>query len=365
MKNFDSMFGGQKTATPTPGVEVLTMPTVQVNQTALVTATKPQLPTVIEDIGKSSTDKVNQLAEQVLNKVKGSDLGSLGKGVTDILALTESVDLKTIPAEDGDGLIGKLVSKFKYTRTQMISKFEDVNTQVEKIADNLRSELVKIRDENKWLDDLYQANLQEVHALQANVEQLKTILSQQVAYVESLKAQSDQSMDHAQLVQDEVNVQTRIERQIDRLERFVQIGMMDAPDIRSMQKNNVDTESTFRDIIEVTLPLWRRQLAEALQAAKQQRRAELGNAIADRNNELMRRRADILHDASIKTAQLSQRSSVADTETLEYTQTKLIDRLKQVKAIEQQGRTQRQADAQKMLASREALRNEMRSWGQQ
>lgn len=329
---------------------------------------KPQLPASIEEIGRNSTSKINKISEQVLNKVKVGDTGGLGKGITDILSLTATVDMSKL--EEGDpGLVGKITNLFKQTRVKVLAQYEDVNQQVERIANDLKKELVEMQVENKWLEQLYQENIKEIITMKDDVENLRELHQRQVAYVNSLRQAPDTNMDdtekmqHAQLINDEANIQDRIERQIDRLERLIQIGMMDAPDIRSLQKNNFDTTASFNDIIDVTLPLWKRQLTMALQAARNLNRAKLGNAIADRNNDLMRKRADLMHDASIQTAQLSQRSSVADTDTLEYTQAKLIDRLGQVKQIEANGRAQRQADSQKIAANREQLRLEMKNWG--
>ena len=367
MTDFSNMFGAKPTITKTNPInlcpEIVTpvanLPAVRQN---FGVATKPQLPTNIEEIGRTSTSKINKISEQVLNKVKVGDTGGLGKGITDILSLTATVD--TSKFEEGDeGFVGKITNLFKQTKVKVLAQYEDVNQQIERIANDLKQELVAMEVENKWLEELYQENIAEIRTMKGEVETLRELLQRQTSYVESLRQVQDDSMEHAQKINDEVNIQTRIERQIDRMERLIQIGIMDAPDIRSLQKNNFDTKASFNDIIDVTLPLWKRQLTMALQAARSLNRAKLGNAIADRNNELMRKRADLMHDASIQTAQLSQRSSVADTETLEYTQAKLIDRLNQVKQIEAQGRAKRQADAQKIAANREQLRLEMKNWG--
>jgi uncharacterized protein YaaN involved in tellurite resistance len=335
--------------------------TPQVQNTALAVV-KPQLPANIEEIGRASSSKINKISEGLLNKVKVGDTGGLGKGITDILSLTATVDMSKI--DDGDpGFMGKITNMFKQTKVKVLAQYEDVNKQVERIANDLKGELTAIQVENKWLEEMYQENIKEIRSMKGEVETLRHLLAQQTAYVEALRQKQDDSMEHAQLINDEVNNQQRLEKHIDRMERLIQIGIMDAPDIRSLQKSNIDTAGSFNDIIDVTLPLWKRQLTLALQASRALKRAELGNAIADRNNDLMRKRADLMHESSIKTAQLTQRSSVADTDTLEYTQAKLIDRLNQVKQIEQNGRAQRAQDAQKIAANREQLRIEMQNWG--
>lgn len=359
MSKFGDMFGAAPTKPATVATTTINLEPAQ--QHALVIA-KPQLPASIEEIGRVSTAKINKISENVLNKVKVGDTGGLGKGITDILSLTATVDMSKIDNED-PGVFGKITNLFKQTKVKILAQYEDVNQQVERIANSLQGELKLMDDENKWLEEMYQENLAEIRNMKADVETLQQMKAKQDAYVTQLKQKNDPSMEHAQLINDEVNTLIRIEKHIDRLERLIQIGIMDAPDIRSLQKSNQDTKGSFTDIIDVTLPLWKRQLTLALQAHRALKRAEMGNAIADRNNELMKKRADLMHDSSIKTAQLSQRSSVADTETLEYTQNKLIDRLNQVKQIETNGRAQRAQDAQKIAANREQLRLEMQSWG--
>lgn len=363
--NFGSMFGnaaGKPTATQTPPVNLNAQFFETPTQTRALVVQKPQLPANIEEIGRTSSSKINQISESLLNKVKVGDTGGLGKGITDILSLTATVDMSKID-NDEPGLLGKITNVFKQTRVKVLAQYEDVNKQIERIVNDLKGELAAMNVENKWLEEMYQENLREIHQMKIDVENLRQLYAQQNDYVTSLRNAGDDSMEHAQKINDEVNNLTRIEKHIDRMERLIQIGIMDAPDIRSLQKNNIDTLSDFNDIIDVTMPMWKRQLTLALQAARSLKRAELGNAIKDRNNDLMRKRADLMHDASIKTAQLAQRSSVADTDTLEYTQAKLIDRLNQVKQIEKNGREQRVNDAKKIAANREALRLEMKNWG--
>lgn len=364
MGNFSNMFE-RSPATITAAAVLTPSPTVTLEvgvptRNALVVV-KPQLPANIEEIGRTGTTKINKISEQVLAKVKTADTGKLGSGITDILSLTATVDMSKIE-EGTPGLIGSLTNLFKRTRVKVLAQYEDVNKQVERIATELKGELQAMQAENKWLEEMYNENLTEIRSMKNDLDDLRELLVQQQKYVEHLRATLDESMESAQKIQDEANNQIRIERHIDRLERLIQIGIMDAPDIRSLQKNNLDTITDFNDVIDVTLPLWKRQLTLALTAARQVKRAELGTAIKDRNNDLMHKRADMMHDASIKTATLGQRSSVADIETLEYTQAKLIDRLTQVKQIEHNGRQQRALDAQRIATNREQLRLEMKSW---
>lgn len=361
MNDYANMFGST-TVTKDPSAPLATPGAIvpQMAKTAVIVAVKPNLPANILQIGSQSTAKLNDISNKVLEKVKVSAAGDFGKGVTEILALTETVDMSRL--EEDKSLIGRMTNIFRTSRVKVLAQFDDVNSHVQRIADNLVNEIREMDNENKWLVTMYDENLQSVRMLQDDIVVLQGHLASQRQYVSDLATVDPRTQEQEEELQRERQIEETIERSISRLETQLQIGIMDAPDIRSLQKNNVQATLDYRDLIEVTIPSWKRQLTIALTAARQVRRAEQGDAIKNRNNDLIRKRADAMRDASIKTATLSQRSSVADVDTLEYAQNQLVARITEVRRIETEGRAQRERDVQRLRDNREKLKQEMAKW---
>ena len=74
----------------------------------------------------------------------------------------------------------------------------------------------------------------------------------------------------------------------------------------------------------------------AISLEEQKNSVELATTIDNATNELLRRNADLLHTNSVQTAKANQRS-VIDVETLEHVQSKLIQTVNDVIAIQKQG----------------------------
>jgi uncharacterized protein YaaN involved in tellurite resistance len=365
MNDFSNMFGntpGKSTATENPSASLNSVSLVSNPQSTALVPVKPKLPENIETIGQESTAKIGQMIDQVLEKVKTGETAGLANGVTDIISLINTVDMSKIDAES-TGIFSRALNLVKQTRVKLIAQYENVNQQVARIATGLQVEQKAMQAENKWLEDLYQANLVEIRNLQGEKERLEVLAVEQNVYVEALRQSADGSMEHAQIISDEANALDRIEKHIDRLNRQVHLGMLAAPDYREQQRANIDLTGDFDDVISRMLPAWKRSLASALQASRQMKRANMKMAIADQTNLMMKSHAQLMSDTGVRTAQALQRSTVADTETLEFVQTKLIDRLQKVKQIETDGREKRKQDAVRIAASRDQLRLEMQSWG--
>lgn len=359
MTDYKNMFPSQKVVAATP-IQA-GMPVSLQTTTANIVLAKPAIPANFDTLGQNHCDKLNELSNQVLTKVKTADLGGLGKGITEVLLLTDSVDLNKLN-EEPEGAFSKAIGFLKQTKARIKAQYESADTQMGAIAKNLDVEISKMNAEAKGLQTMYDENIKSVHNLQADITTLYGYVTQQKDYVEALKAIDQPTSEQQETLMRENQELDRMLKRMDRLERILQVGIMDAPDIRSLQKNNFDCIGDFKDIIEVTIPLWQRNLAKALIAQQQVKRAELGNAVKDRNNALMRQSADLMHTAGVKTAQLAQRSSVADIDTFEYAQTKLIDRMTQVRQIETNARAQREQDIARLQQRRQELKQEMLKW---
>ena len=68
---------------------------------------------------------------------------------------------------------------------------------------------------------------------------------------------------------------------IDRLKRMQQVALLTAPEIRLIQAGNVTMVEKFNDILNTTLPAWKKQMSMTILALRQKENAELGNSSND------------------------------------------------------------------------------------
>jgi uncharacterized protein YaaN involved in tellurite resistance len=100
-----------------------------------------------------------------------------------------------------------------------------------------------------------------------------------------------------------------------------------------------------------TIPLWKNQIVLAISLYRQQKAVQLQRQVADTTNDLLRKNADMLKDASIGTAREVNRA-IVDMETLREVQEKLVSTIEESLKITHEGKTQRQ-EAEKELDNME------------
>ena len=94
-----------------------------------------------------------------------------------------------------------------------------------------------------------------------------------------------------------------------------------------------------------TIPLWKNQMVIALGLEHAQNAAKAQNAVSAMTNELLKKNAEALHEATVATARESERG-IVDIETLKETNEKLVQTFDEVLKIQDEGREKRlQAEA--------------------
>lgn len=367
---FDSnMFGGNQTLTPMKGQQVV--PPIQVfmqqDSTALVPLNQNQqrhldaLKNVsVNDIGSFGSEAsltVSKLSDEVLQKVKVGNAGEFGNGINQILTLMSSVDVKKM-GESKPGIFTKLKAAVTKVKIDFMGQFNSVATEVENIGNQLSVGIKRMQGEADWLDKMYQANLQSLYEMEDMLVALEALFNQESQVLANM--QSDQSID-PMIINDKKIYVDRLGKHCDKMRRLIHLSKLTAPEIRSMQVSNYNNAQKFDDLIQVTIPAWKKQISLGLLSLRQKQDAELAKSIDDKSNEFMRAAADLVHDNLILTAQNANRS-VVDIETLQHMQNQFIDAVKQVKQIDEQGRQERVAAVSTLKSMDDQLKQEMRTW---
>lgn len=346
---------------PVPAVYNGPTPAVQ-EKFSLACATKSELD--ISEFGTKAGKEVAQLADTVLQKTTTGKMADFGDGITQILTLTSQVNVDDLNLDKNKGFIGGITSFFKKKKVEVMAQFENTSKSIEKIATDLSTRQSAMRADNQFLEQLYTKNMQEYHDLGESVEAAEAYVEQFLkTEYEMAKANAENSTDQFEIqkVNELEQKVKRWEKQIDRLKRMQQVALLTAPEIRLIQSGNVEMVEKFNDLINTTIPAWKKQLSMTILALRQKENAELGNKIDDQTNAMFRKAAELNNQNAIAVAKSSQRS-VVDIETLEFMQSKLIDSVKQVKAIQEQGRQDRKAASDKINVLRDQMKTEMLTW---
>lgn len=317
----------------------------------------------VSEFGTQAGKEIAALADTVLQKTTTGKMGEFGDGITKILKLTSSVSVDDLNLDKNKGFLGKIVGAFKDKKVEVLASFQSTSASIQKVADELATRQVTMRTDNDFLDKLYDKNMEEYHDLGASIEAVGVLMVGLNSEYEAMKVAAQNSTDQFEIqnVNEKEQLIKRWEKQVDRLKRMQQIALLTAPEIRLIQTGNVTMVEKFNDLLNTTLPAWKKQLSMTILAMRQKENAALGNEIDNKTNQFFKKAAELNNMNAIATAKSGERS-VVDIETLEFMQNQLIDSVKQVKAIQEQGRQDRKDASVRIDTLRDQMKAEMLTW---
>ena len=198
------------------------------------------------------------------------------------------------------------------------------------------------------LDKMYASNLTYYKELtmyilagKAKIEEVtNTELAQKRARAEKSGLSED-----AQAVKDLEDQINRFEKKIHDLELTRMIAIQTAPQIRLIQSSDTMMVEKIQSTLVNTIPLWKNQMVLALGIEDSTKAARAEAAVTEMTNKLLTANAEKLKQATIETAQASERG-IVDMETLRKTNESLITTLDEVARIQREGREKRAAEHQ-------------------
>ena len=298
---------------------------------------------MILQYGAGAQQKLADFSEKALENVKSQDLGEVGNMLTDVVAELKNFDVDN----EKKGFLG-LFHKGENKLDAMKAKYDKTAVNVDKICDALEEHQVRLLKDTAMLDQMYDLNLTYYKELSmyiaAGKQKLEEVRSTQLKELME-KAQSGDDQVLAQEAKDLANYCDRFEKKLHDLELSRMISMQTAPQIRLIQNNNTMMVEKIQSTLVNTIPLWKNQMVIALGLEHAQRAAKAQNAVTDMTNELLKKNANALHEATVSTAKASERG-IVDIETLTQTNAELVKTFDEVLHIQSEGRQKRlQAEA--------------------
>lgn len=289
--------------------------------------------------GAGTQKKMADFSEEALKNVRTQDLGSVGKLISDVV-----VELKDFDSEEEKGIFG-FFRKQRNRIEALKAQYDKTEVNVNKITEALEKYQIQLLKDSAALDKMYQLNLNYYKELtmyiMAGKMKLQDVRDTQLVQLEE-KARKSGLAEDAQAVRDLDNMCIRFEKKLHDLELTRTICMQTAPQIRLVQNNDTTMVEKIQTTLLNTIPLWKSQMVLALGIAHSNAAVKSQTAVTDLTNDLLRKNAETLHTATIKTAVENERG-IVDIETLKNTNAQLIQTLDDMMKIQQEGKQKRQA----------------------
>lgn len=311
--------------------------------------------TVLE-YGSAAQKKVSDFSDSALKNVRTKDLGEIGSLLSDLV-----VELKTTDDKEDRGFFGNLFKKGSDSVVKYKAKYDKAEANVDKIAAVLEDHQITLLKDIALLDQLYERNAQNTKELSmyilAGKKKLAEVRQNELPALVK-KAQDSGLPEDAQAANDLAQACDRFEKKLYDLELTRQISVQMAPQIRLIQNNDTLMTQKIQSTLVNTIPLWKNQIVLALGISHSKEALEAEREVTNMTNDLLKKNAETLHQATVETAKESERG-IVDIETLQHTNQELIATLDEVIAIQKEGHEKRQAAEAELIRIEDQLNQKL------
>lgn len=295
--------------------------------------------TMVLQYGAGTQQKMAAFSEKALESVQSKDLGEVGDMLAGIVTELKSFDA----VEEEKGGFMKFFRKGANKIDALKARYNKVETNIEEISKVLEQHQIKLLKDISGLDQLYESNrtyYKEITMyILAGKKSLEKFRATEVAKAAD-KAQKSGLPEDAQQANDLNEICNRFEKKLHDLELTRMIAIQTAPQIRLIQNNDSMMAEKIQSTLVNTIPLWKNQMVIALGIAHSTEAAKAHRAVTDMTNDLLKKNAATLKQATIDTARESERG-IVDIQTLKETNEMLITTLDEVMSIQEKGRAKR------------------------
>ncbi len=311
----------------------------------------------ILEYGSAAQKKVTDFSDTALKNVRTKDLGEVGNLLSNLVTELKGFDATE---EEKKGIFGMFkkgankVSSFK-------ARYDKAEANVDKISAVLEEHQIQLLKDIALLDQLYERNQLNTKELSmyiiAGKKKLRQVRSTELpALIEQAKRTG--LPEDAQAANDLSQYCDRFEKKLYDLELTRQVSVQMGPQIRLLQNNDTLMTEKIQSTLVNTIPLWKNQIVLALGISHSKEAMEAEREVTNMTNELLKKNAETLHQATVDVAKESERG-IVDLETLQHTNQELIATLDEVIAIQRDGRQKRQAAEAELARIENQLSNKL------
>ena len=303
--------------------------------------------TTIVSFGADAADEISKASDVVLNSMSMTQINDSGQMLTALAKIMEQFDIDEIKEEPG--FFKKMFGNAKKQMEKILSKYHTMGDEVDKIYVQLRKYEDEIKQANKKLDQMFNANVEYYHKLVKYILAGEQGCQEIEAYLEQRR--NDLATTGDNTIQFEIQ---NLEQALSMLEQRTQdlrtaesIAMQSVPMIKMMAFSNMNLVRKINSAFIVTLPVFKQALAQAMMLKRQKIQAEAMSALDAKTNEMLIKNAQNTVEQSKMIARMASGSSIK-IETLEKTWQTIMDGIDETHQIQEDARKQRNEDKAKL-----------------
>ena len=263
--------------------------------------------------------------------------------------IMDKFDIEEI--KENPGLFGKLFGNLRKQLDKILAKYHTMGDEVDKIYVQLKQYEADIKQSNRKLEEMFQANVNYYHELVRYILAGEQGCRELEAYIAQRQADMETTGDNS--IQFELTTLNQalmmLEQRTQDLRTAENVAMQSIPMIKTMQFSNMNLVRKINSAFIITLPVFKQALTQAIMLKRQRLQAEAMSALDAKTNEMLIRNAQNTAEQAKMTARLASGSSIK-IETLEQTWRTIVSGIDETKQIQENARKQRVEDQKRLEA---------------
>ncbi|MCR4646470.1 MAG: toxic anion resistance protein [Oscillospiraceae bacterium] len=306
----------------------------------------------IVTFGSEAAEQISKSSDMVLNSMNMSQLDGSSELLKTLANIMSKFDIEEI--KDDPSFFGKLFGGMRKQLDKILAKYQTMGGEVDKIFVQLRKYEDEIKQSNRSLDEMFNANVEYYHELvkyiiagEQGCQEIEAYIAQRTA---DYQASGDESIQFeiTQLNQ----ALMMLEQRVQDLRTAESVAMQSIPMLKTMEFSNYNLIRKINSAFIVTLPVFKQALAQAILLKRQKIQAEAMAALDEKTNEMLIKNAQNTVETSKLTARMASGSSI-QIETLEKTWQTIMTGIEETKQIQDEAHAKRIEDQKRLAVIKE------------
>ncbi|HBV82275.1 MAG: toxic anion resistance protein [Lachnospiraceae bacterium] len=297
----------------------------------------------IVSFGAEVAEEISKASDVVLNNVNMSQLDDSSEMLNALARVMEKFDIDEL--QENPSLFNKLFGNMRKQLDKILDKYHTMGDEVDKIYVELRKYESEIKQSNRNLNTMFEANVNYYHEL------VKYILAgeQGCKEIEAYIAQRESDMQTTgdTSIQFEITSLNQalmmLEQRTQDLRTAESVAMQSIPMIKAMEFSNMNLVRKINSAFIITLPVFKQALAQAIMLKRQKIQADAMSALDAKTNEMLIRNAQNTVEQTKLTTAMAAGSSIK-IETLETTWRTIVDGINETRQIQNDAQQKRKED---------------------
>ena len=303
----------------------------------------------IVSFGAEAAEEVSKASDIVLNSMSMSQIDESNEMLSSLSKIMSKFDIDEL--KEDKGLFNKLFGNLRKQLDKILQKYHTMGDEVDKIYVQLKQYESEIKQSNRNLNQMFDANVDYYHQLVKYILAGEQGCKELEAYIAQRQQDYENTADNA--IQLELaslnNALMMLEQRTQDLRTAENVAMQSIPMIKTMEFSNMNLVRKINSAFIVTLPVFKQALAQAIMLKRQKIQAESMAELDKKTNEMLIKNAQNTVEQSKMTAKLASGSSIK-IETLEKTWRTIVNGIDETRAIQENARKQRIDDAARLDA---------------